>query len=174
MAHICKLVIEDECNSKFEGLDLNTRKQLKSKLEFLLPHARHTPAYRLGRWDGKVGYCTLGGRTYLHLLDELLPIVVAAGYEITVEDQRQQYQFDFGAIDTHIFSEKRWPKGHPVEGEPIILRDYQAEILERFAENPQSIQEVATGAGKCLTYDTVVNITVDSPFREFLINKHRK
>jgi superfamily II DNA or RNA helicase len=150
MAHICKLVIEDECNAKFEGLDLNTRKQLKSKLEFLLPHARHTPAYRLGRWDGKVGYCTLGGRTYLHLLDDLLPIIVDAGYEIVVDDHRKPYQFEFGAIDTHTFSHKRWPQGHPAEGDPIILRDYQAEILEGFAASPQSIQEVATGSGKTL------------------------
>jgi superfamily II DNA or RNA helicase len=41
-----------------------------------------------------------------------------------------------------------WPKGHPKEGEPMELRDYQPDIINRFFENPQSVQEVATGAGK--------------------------
>ena len=33
-------------------------------------------------------------------------------------------------------------------GEPIVMRDYQPDIINRFFENPQSVQEVATGAGK--------------------------
>jgi superfamily II DNA or RNA helicase len=43
-----------------------------------------------------------------------------------------------------------WPKGHPVEGEPIVLRDYQVDIINNFLSNPQSMQEIATGAGKTL------------------------
>ena len=41
-----------------------------------------------------------------------------------------------------------WPKGHPRAGEPMVLRDYQPEIINRFFNNPQCVQEVATGAGK--------------------------
>ena len=37
-----------------------------------------------------------------------------------------------------------------MEGQPIKLRDYQVEIINNFLENPQSIQEVATGAGKTI------------------------
>jgi superfamily II DNA or RNA helicase len=48
------------------------------------------------------------------------------------------------------FSNKTWPKGHPIEGQPIELRDYQVEIINNFLENPQCIQEVATGAGKTI------------------------
>jgi superfamily II DNA or RNA helicase len=43
------------------------------------------------------------------------------------------------------FSHKQWPNS-----EPIILRDYQVEIINRFLKNPQCIQEVATGAGKTI------------------------
>jgi superfamily II DNA or RNA helicase len=43
-----------------------------------------------------------------------------------------------------------WPKGHEREGQPIVLRDYQVEIVNNFLENPQCLQEVATGAGKTL------------------------
>jgi superfamily II DNA or RNA helicase len=37
-----------------------------------------------------------------------------------------------------------------MEGQPIKLRDYQVEIINNFLENPQSIQEIATGAGKTI------------------------
>jgi superfamily II DNA or RNA helicase len=43
-----------------------------------------------------------------------------------------------------------WPKGHPKEGHPVELRDYQVEIINRFLENPQCLQEIATGAGKTI------------------------
>jgi superfamily II DNA or RNA helicase len=48
------------------------------------------------------------------------------------------------------FSDKLWPKGHVEEGKPIMLRDYQVEIVNNFLKNPQCIQEVATGAGKTI------------------------
>ena len=48
------------------------------------------------------------------------------------------------------FADTPWPKGHPAAGEPIMLRDYQVDILNRFLENPQCVQEVATGAGKTI------------------------
>jgi superfamily II DNA or RNA helicase len=40
--------------------------------------------------------------------------------------------------------------GHPAVGQPILLRDYQVEIVNNYLQNPQCIQEVATGAGKTL------------------------
>ena len=55
--------------------------------------------------------------------------------------------------------DKTWPKGHPAEGEKIRLRDYQVEVINNFLENPQSLQEVATGAGKTIITATLSNIT---------------
>jgi len=48
------------------------------------------------------------------------------------------------------FSNIMWPKGHPMVGQPIELRDYQVDIINKFLSNPQCIQEVATGAGKTI------------------------
>ena len=50
----CKLVIKDEVNVKFEGLDLSMRKHLSNKFKYEIPYARYLPAYKLGRWDGTV------------------------------------------------------------------------------------------------------------------------
>ena len=85
----CVLEIRDEVNVKFVGLDVKTRRAISDEVKYFLPYAYHMPAYKLGRWDGCVRYCDIGGRTYMNILDKLLPIVQKAGYEIEIDDRRQ-------------------------------------------------------------------------------------
>jgi len=146
----CKLVIKDEVNVKFEDLSLEHRKKLSNKFKFEIPYARHLPAVKLGRWDGKVSFFGLGGNTYLSLVDQILPILEDAGVYVEVEDQRTNHNFEFKLIDKNILSDIQWPKNHPCAGQPIVLRDYQVEVINKFLEHPQSIQEIATGAGKTI------------------------
>jgi superfamily II DNA or RNA helicase len=146
-----RLIIKDEVNVKIEGLELGTRKRLVDKFKYSDPKARYTPAVRLGRWDGKIAFFQLGGSSYINLLPEIIPVLEAEKYQIEVVDQREyKTNFEFSEIREDTFADKNWPKGHPKEGEPIILRDYQPQILNNFLANPQSIQEVATGAGKTI------------------------
>jgi len=146
----CKIILKDEVNCKIEGLDLDTRKKLEKELKFFMPYAYHVPAYKLGRWDGCVSFFTIGGVTYTNLLDMLVPIIIGEGYSIEIQDYRQSVTFDFDEVDETTFQHKVWPKGHPVEGEPVTLRDYQIEIVNKFLETPHCLQEIATGAGKTL------------------------
>ena len=146
-----KLIIRDEVNVKLEGLDVGIRKRLVDKFKYEIPGARYQPSVRLGRWDGKVPFFNLGGTTYINLLPEILPILENLNYDVELEDSRDySTQFEFDEITETTFSHKMWPKGHPREGEPIVLRDYQPEILNNFLKNRQSVQEVATGAGKTI------------------------
>ena len=146
-----KLIIRDEVNVKIEGLDLTTRKNLVNKFKYEIPGARYQPSVRLGRWDGKVAFFQLGGSTYINLLPEILSYLEEQGYDIEVEDTREySTSFAFDQIAEDTFAGTAWPKGHPRAGEPIMLRDYQVEILNNFLTNPQSIQEIATGAGKTI------------------------
>ena len=152
MTKSVKLEIKDEVNCKISGLELGDRKTLMKMFEYEKPGARYLPAVRLGRWNGKVSYFSLGGSTYINLLPEILPLLDQAGYDIELDDQRTYQQtFNFTQVSANTFSQYTWPKGHPKAGEPIELRDYQVEVINRFLENPQSIQEVATGAGKTIT-----------------------
>jgi len=145
------IIIRDEVNIKIEGLDLDVRKKLVNTFKYENPAARYLPAVRLGRWDGKVAYFQLGGSTYVNLLPEIVPILEHYGYDVELDDQRDySTQFEFAMFEEHSFSHKVWPSGHPAAGEPVMLRDYQIEIINNFLENPQCIQEVATGAGKTL------------------------
>ena len=147
----CTIQIRDEVNIKLEGIDLDVRKALVNAFKYDVPYARYLPAVRLGRWDGKVSYFQLGGSTYTNLLPEIMPILERYNYDIELDDQREySTTFEFAQITEQTFAHKTWPKGHPAEGQPITLRDYQVEIVNNFLTNPQCIQEVATGAGKTI------------------------
>jgi len=148
---VARLIIRDEVNVKIEGLDLHERKELTNKFKFEIPGARYTPAVKLGRWDGKVAFFQLGGSTYINLLPEIIPYLDSRGYEIQIDDLREyKTQFDFTEVSEDTFSHKVWPPKHPMAGQPVVLRDYQIEIVNNFLKNPQCIQEIATGAGKTL------------------------
>ena len=147
----CKIIVKDEVNVKIEGLELSERKALMKMFEYEIPGARYLPAVRLGRWNGKVSYFSLAGSTYINLLPEILPVLDQVGYDIELEDLRDYTTtFTFNKVSEDTFKHKNWPKGHPKEGQPVELRDYQIEIVNNFLENPQSLQEIATGAGKTL------------------------
>jgi superfamily II DNA or RNA helicase len=145
------LVINDEVNLKITGLELDVRKKLVNTFKYDVPHARYLPAVRLGRWDGKVAYFQMGGSTYLNLLPDIIPILEDFNYDIEVQDNREyQTTFKFEPVTEAAYADIHWPKNHPAVGTPIKLRDYQVEIINSFLENPQCIQEIATGAGKTI------------------------
>jgi len=145
------LIIRDECNVKIEGLELSTRKKLVDRFKYEIPGARFTPAVRLGRWDGKVSFFGMGGSSFINLLPDIIPFLDNEGYDVELSDIREYPQkIEFGTIAEDTFAHKAWPVGHPAVGQPVMLRDYQVEIINNFLANPQSIQEIATGAGKTL------------------------
>ena len=147
-----KLEIKDEVNCRFIGLELPERKALMKMFEYEIPGARYLPSVRLGRWNGKISYFSLAGSTYINLLPEILPVIDRAGYDIELVDTREyRTNFEFTEVTENTFDHCTWPKGHPQVGTPIKLRDYQVTVINNFLANPQSVQEVATGAGKTIT-----------------------
>jgi superfamily II DNA or RNA helicase len=132
-------------------LDLDTRKKLSNKFKYDIPGARYMPAVRLGRWDGKMAFFQMGGSTYINLLPDIIPILQQDGYDISINDTRE-YEMDYPLepVTEDSYADYVWPPKHPVAGTPIMLRDYQVEVINNFLKNPQSMQEVATGAGKTL------------------------
>ena len=147
----CTIHISDEVNLKITGLELSERKALMKLFSFDVPGARFLPSVRLGRWDGKSSYFALGGSSYVNLLTDIIPVIDRIGYDIELNDTRDYpTSFTFDRVKEDTYSATLWPKGHPVEGTPIMLRDYQVEIVNNFLANPQCLQEIATGAGKTL------------------------
>ena len=158
----CRIIVEDEVNVKLEGLPVDIRRKLSNALKFEVPYARYMPQYKLGRWDGKVAFFGIGGTGYVNHLDVICDILNKSGVEITdIEDKRDPIKLDFPTITERYWADQGvvWPKGHPAEGEEIILRDYQVEAINNFLKHPQSLQEIATGAGKTITTATLSHIT---------------
>ena len=128
-----RLVIKDEVNVKIEGLDLSDRTALVKKYKYEIPGARYQPAVRLGRWDGKVSFFQLGGSTYINLLPDIITYLTEQGYDIDVDDTRDYTTtFEFTPVDENSYNHITWPKGHPAEGQPIVMRDYQPEIINKI------------------------------------------
>ena len=154
----CKLIIRDEVNIKIENLSVEVRRKISNKLKFELPYARHMPQFKLGRWDGTTTFFGLGGNGYLNHLDVIIPILDECGVDIAeIDDQRESHKFEFEQITENYWADKGkvWPKGHPIEGQPIVLRDYQLTAINEFMKNPQGLQELATGAGKTIITATL-------------------
>jgi superfamily II DNA or RNA helicase len=165
----CKLIIKDEVNVKIEGLELPDRKALMKMFEYEKPGARFLPSVRLGRWNGKISFFSLGGSTYVNLLPQILPLLDSAGYDIQLEDLREYTTtFNFSEVTEQTFAHKVWPAKHVMAGKPVVLRDYQITIINEFLKNPQSIQEIATGAGKTLI-TAALSFSIESYGRSIVI-----
>lgn len=172
-----ELVIESECNVKFNGLDAITRKKIVEETTYFLHYARYTPAYKLGRWDGKISYSTIGGRTYFSLLDRVLPIVLENGYDVDIVDKRKKYSFSFPKVtNSYLIDNLKspvWPSGHKNEGEPIMLMDHQVNMINNYLENLHSIYEISTGSGKCIGYNTKIDIKINNKDFENYLTKEK-
>ena len=152
----CIITVADEVNCKLKGLEVGDARRLMKMFEHEVPYARHLPAVKLGRWNGKIAFFQLGGSTYINLLPEIVPKLDEWGYNVELVDNRTySNQVTFNEISADTFKHKTWPKGHPKAGEPVELRDYQIEIVNTFLNNPQCLQEIATGAGKTLITATL-------------------
>ncbi len=152
----CKLTIIDEVNIKVEGLPVEIRRKLANTFKYEDPTARYRPAYKLGRWDGSVTLFGLGGNGYLSQLPRVLEVLEKNNVEVTdVVDNRQPINLSFPVIKEDFWGDRCWPDGHRFAGQPIRLRDDQVEVINKFLENPQCLQEIATGFGKTITTATL-------------------
>jgi superfamily II DNA or RNA helicase len=100
----------------------------------------------------------LGGTGYLSQLETILGILGQLGIEIDeLDDLRIISKIQFEPVTESYWADqgKVWPVGHPADGQPIMLRDYQVEAINAFLTNTQALQEIATGAGKTITTATL-------------------
>lgn len=146
------IILKDEVNCSIDGLTMATRKELQKQFSYILPHARHTPSFKMGRWDGKVSFFSAAGKTYIKLLDEILEYLISKGYTIELDDRRDSFKASFQPITADMFSEYCWPEGHKLANQPIVAEPHQVKACNNFLldENHHAIQEASTGAGKTL------------------------
>lgn len=155
----CKLIIRDEVNIKIDGLPVEIRRKLANAFKYEVGYAKYHPAYKLGRWDGTIALFGLGGNGYLSQLPRILEILENNDVDVAeIEDLRNPVKINFPKIAEDFWGEKVWPQGHRFAGQPIRLREDQVEVVNRFLENPQCLQEIATGFGKTITTATLAKL----------------
>ena len=148
---VCTVTFIDEVNAKVQGLDRKTALACEKEVSYMLPHAYHMAAYKLGRWDGKTKFFKAqSGNTFIAMLSRILPIIASNGYQIEFNDLRKS-SFAVKPITTDIFANHKWPVGHPLEGEPIMLRDDQAESVNIFLNRRYGLMCLPTSYGKTIT-----------------------
>lgn len=158
MDNVAHIVIEDEVNVHIKNIDLPVKRAMIKQVQFFLPSARYSPAYRLGRWDGTTSFMTMGGRTYLNCLDKLLPVLQEHGYEFEIDDQRAYHKFDFAPVAEDYLSDMQWPHGHRFSGQPISLRDYQVDAINTCLQNLTGVNVLPTSGGKTIITATLSKI----------------
>ena len=152
---VAKITIHDEVNITISGIDLPVKRALVAAVEHFIPAARYSAAYKLGRWNGCRSFATLGGKSYLGVLDKLIPVLQKYKFEFEIDDQREEHSFDFGQVTEDYYGDQAWPYGHRFAGEPIRLRDYQVEAVNTFLNNPAGINVLPTSAGKTIVTATL-------------------
>ena len=78
----------NEAKSLENSLKTVENEKLRAEEEYEVPGARYLPAVRLGRWNGKVSFFSLGGSSYVNLLPKILPFIDSRDYDIELEDLR--------------------------------------------------------------------------------------
>lgn len=136
--------ILDEVYMSVVGLHPDDMSFLYDKYAKMAPNYFFNPKFTMGAWDGKIRYFHKDGKTYLYLIEDMLPKIYAMGYEVELVDLRTSSPVHVPIIDKNIFSHVL----HPLSHTAIELRPYQVDGVNQLIENGNGIIEAATGAGK--------------------------
>lgn len=141
---ISTLRINDEVKCVFLGLAEEHREFFSSKYAIKAPNYYWSPAYRLGKWDGNIKYFTASGQTYVQLIEELVPQILKLGYKIKIVDKRKGDLIFPPPITENYFNEFRDKE----TGNPIVLWDYQVDIVNLLLEAGSGVAVAPTASGK--------------------------
>jgi superfamily II DNA or RNA helicase len=140
---IAKIKLLDEVNCVIVGLRPDHLTYFWEEFARSAPNYFFNPKYKLGQWDGKIRYFQKTGKTFVFLLDEIVPKLNGLGYDIKLEDNRSANVPEIEPIDDSFFSHIF----HPDFDEYITLRDYQVDAVNTVLQDP-GIIIAGTGAGK--------------------------
>lgn len=152
--------LNDEVNCTITGLRPNDKEYLWRQFGYKAKDYYFNPKFNLGSWDGYIRFFTKHGKTYVHLLDQIIPIISKNGYKIKVQDNRKSAVVFPDPINEDFFSgviDKF--------GKPWKMRDYQIEAVNTLLDEGNGIMIAGTGGGKtamtaalALSYERKANL----------------
>jgi superfamily II DNA or RNA helicase len=131
--------ILDEVNCVVMGLETKETNYFKEKYSPLAEGYFFSKKFKLGIWDGKISFFSKAGKTYVQLLDEIVPELKKFGYKLELIDNRQTHTLDIPTIDKDYFISSG-----------IELGPHQVDAVNAITRNNGGIVLAATGAGKSI------------------------
>jgi superfamily II DNA or RNA helicase len=95
------------------------------------------PKFTTGGWDGFKRFFTVNGKTSIHLLPEIIPVLTELGYDFKLIDKRDKINIKIPHVDSTYLSDFGW-----------TLEDHQVEVVNTLIENRGGMIKAGTGAGK--------------------------
>lgn len=160
----CHVRIDDEVNCSIFGLSGTDLNFLYDQYGVYRHGYVHSKLYKLGRWDGKQRFFSKTGVTYLYLLPAILKHLMKRGYAFEVTDNRSPSAKP-PEIDQHVFKHVI----HPETGNPIELRDYQYQNVNKLIKHNNGVIVAGTGAGKTLLCAALVDAYGKTGYRTITI-----
>lgn len=140
---VCTIRILDEVNCVLVGLNPDHLGYMSEEYAVFAANYYFNPKFKLGQWDGKIRYFHKTGKTYVNLLDTILPRVIKLGYKLKVEDLRKSDR-----VRPPDITEDFFPDVLTKAGDPWKVRDYQIELVNSLLDAGNGIAIAGTGAGK--------------------------
>lgn len=147
----CKIRLLDEVAAVVVGLHGDHSEYLYNKYAVPAPNHFFNPRFKLGQWDGKIHYFHKTGKTYVYLLEEILPTLIQFGYKVTIEDLRSADKVEPILITETVYSHIV----HAETNQSTILRDYQVKGINQLLTYGCGILLACTGSGKTLVTATL-------------------
>jgi hypothetical protein len=176
MTKKCYLTVTDEVWCTVSGLQSTHLEVLWNAFALHVDGYFFMPAYKLGRWDGKIRFFEKTGKTYIRLIDKIVPYLDSWGYDIEIVDNRKY--FEAPSIDAQITEvDSRGiataARGLDIMGAAEIrpgkkfeLRPYQLQCVLDAVAAGSGFLIAGTGAGKCVSGCTSINIKASAELRE--------
>jgi len=148
--------ILDELNVVVMGLDRRDYQHFYDALGFWDKGYRFKPAYKIGRWDGKIRFFDKNGKTSINMLPFIVPDLQAKGYKLELIDNRSPAEVMVPEIDEEFLSDIDLGDG------PVILGDHQVKGINAITQNAGGILLAATGAGKSYICASLIKLYNDN------------
>lgn len=144
MTNTVRVRILNEVSAVVVGLADEHLSYFYDKYGVFAPNYFFNPQFKLRQWDGKIRFFQKTGKTYLYLLDDILPRLVKLGYKIKLEDLRTAAIVTPDKIDEHYFTHIE----HPETQQPTTLRTHQVDAINSLIEFGNGLVIASTGSGK--------------------------
>lgn len=151
--NLCTIKILDEVNAVVIGLSDKEYRILNDHYSFFAKGYRFVPSYKLGKWDGKINFFSMHGKTYVKLLPEIIQLVKAMDYKLKLIDNRKMVNIEIPEIDEFYFND------FMMKGAPIVLAQHQYESVNSITQDDNvGCIEAGTGAGKSLVNAAICDL----------------